>query len=269
MRPALQFLTGVTPELLAENEAWLVAAGAYSPQTVEFMFCFQSYVVRTPHHTVLVDSCIGNHKPRPTRGSWHLKNDEPVHGRPARGGPYRRRHRHRHVHAPARRSRRMEHPARERTLGAHLPQRALPRSPARSIATGSSSTRKRRSSALPTACCRSSKRGARSSWTAPARWTTTYASCPRRDTRPIISRCASVAVATLQSCPATSCTRHCRRAIRSSVHASTSTRRSRARRDASSSSNTSKRTRCAAPHTFLRPPSAASSAGATHSGSGP
>jgi hypothetical protein len=32
--------------------------------------------VRTPHHIVLVDSCIGNDKVRPTRPEWNLKRDE-------------------------------------------------------------------------------------------------------------------------------------------------------------------------------------------------
>jgi glyoxylase-like metal-dependent hydrolase (beta-lactamase superfamily II) len=32
-------------------------------------------VVKTPHHTILIDSCIGNDKPRPTRPKWHMKTD--------------------------------------------------------------------------------------------------------------------------------------------------------------------------------------------------
>src|SRR5690606_29070001 len=28
------------------------------------------------HHTILVDSCIGNDKPRPGRDKWHLKSDD-------------------------------------------------------------------------------------------------------------------------------------------------------------------------------------------------
>ena len=33
-------------------------------------------MVRTPHHTILVDSCIGNDKPRPTRPQWNMKTDD-------------------------------------------------------------------------------------------------------------------------------------------------------------------------------------------------
>src|SRR3984893_17490666 len=71
--PALGTLPGLTPQLLAENRHWL------EPEALDaegvLRFCFQSYVVRTPHHTVLVDGCIGNDKPRPTRPNWHMKTD--------------------------------------------------------------------------------------------------------------------------------------------------------------------------------------------------
>jgi glyoxylase-like metal-dependent hydrolase (beta-lactamase superfamily II) len=32
--------------------------------------------VKTPHHTILVDSCIGNDKPRPLRPKWNMKSDD-------------------------------------------------------------------------------------------------------------------------------------------------------------------------------------------------
>jgi glyoxylase-like metal-dependent hydrolase (beta-lactamase superfamily II) len=72
--PALELLPGLTPEVLAENRSWLRQAGAIDPQDV-LILCFQSYVVRTPHHTILVDSCIGNDKPRP-RPKWNMKSDD-------------------------------------------------------------------------------------------------------------------------------------------------------------------------------------------------
>jgi glyoxylase-like metal-dependent hydrolase (beta-lactamase superfamily II) len=71
---ALQFLPDLTPELLAENRDWLEPA-ALEPETGKLIFCFQSYIIKTPHHTVLVDSCIGNDKDRPTRPAWHMKTD--------------------------------------------------------------------------------------------------------------------------------------------------------------------------------------------------
>ena len=39
------------------------------------MLCFQSYVVKTPHHNILVDACIGNDKNFPLRPAWDKKND--------------------------------------------------------------------------------------------------------------------------------------------------------------------------------------------------
>jgi glyoxylase-like metal-dependent hydrolase (beta-lactamase superfamily II) len=73
--PALELLPDLTPELLAENRAWLKKAGAINDNDV-LILCFQSYIVRTPHHTILIDSCIGNDKQRPARPNWHQKTDD-------------------------------------------------------------------------------------------------------------------------------------------------------------------------------------------------
>lgn len=71
---ALDMLPGLTPERLAENRHWLEPASLDAEGRL--VLTFQSYVVRTPHHIVLVDSCIGNDKHRPTRPQWHQKADE-------------------------------------------------------------------------------------------------------------------------------------------------------------------------------------------------
>jgi glyoxylase-like metal-dependent hydrolase (beta-lactamase superfamily II) len=73
--PALDMLPDLTPELLAENRPWMRQAGALDASDV-LILCFQSYVVKTPHHTILVDSCIGNDKSRPQRPSWNGKTDD-------------------------------------------------------------------------------------------------------------------------------------------------------------------------------------------------
>ena len=73
--PALDLLPGLTPELLSENRAWMQKAGALDANDV-LILCFQSYIVKTPHHTILVDSCIGNDKPRPLRPKWNMKTDD-------------------------------------------------------------------------------------------------------------------------------------------------------------------------------------------------
>ncbi len=40
------------------------------------ILCFQSYIVKTPRQTILVDSCIGNDKERTTSPPWHRKKDD-------------------------------------------------------------------------------------------------------------------------------------------------------------------------------------------------
>ncbi|MGH6776694.1 MAG: MBL fold metallo-hydrolase [Bradyrhizobium sp.] len=73
--PALDMLPQLTPEILGENRAWMRKIKALDDSDV-LILCFQSYLVRTPHHTILVDTCIGNHKPRPNRPNWHQKTDD-------------------------------------------------------------------------------------------------------------------------------------------------------------------------------------------------
>jgi glyoxylase-like metal-dependent hydrolase (beta-lactamase superfamily II) len=71
----LEFLPTLTPEVLAENRHWL-EPDAIDPETGKMKLCIQSYVIRTPHHTILVDTCVGNHKSRPTRPFWNQKTDD-------------------------------------------------------------------------------------------------------------------------------------------------------------------------------------------------
>ena len=71
----LDFFPALTAETLEANRAWLEPE-AIDPATGKLRLCIQSYVVRTPHHTILVDSCVGNHKPRPGRPFWDMKSDD-------------------------------------------------------------------------------------------------------------------------------------------------------------------------------------------------
>jgi glyoxylase-like metal-dependent hydrolase (beta-lactamase superfamily II) len=68
------FFPSIAPGLIDENRSWLEGFGL-DRATGLLVLCFQSYVVRTPHHTVLIDSCIGNDKDRPGRPNWHKKTD--------------------------------------------------------------------------------------------------------------------------------------------------------------------------------------------------
>ena len=71
----LTFFPNLTPGILEENRAWLTGNGL-DPVHGHVLLCFQSYIVVTPHHTVLVDSCIGNGKERSDRPQWHMKSDD-------------------------------------------------------------------------------------------------------------------------------------------------------------------------------------------------
>jgi len=72
-RPIHQFLSNCSPELIASNQDWLVQERLMIGD--QLLFSFKSFIVQTPHHTFLIDSCIGNHKNRPSRPEWHLKSD--------------------------------------------------------------------------------------------------------------------------------------------------------------------------------------------------
>ena len=69
---------GFFPETTAEDWEphleWMKPR-AMDPVSGNLYFPMQSYVLRTRHHTILLDSCVGNDKDRPHRPSWHHKTD--------------------------------------------------------------------------------------------------------------------------------------------------------------------------------------------------
>ena len=71
--PALEFLPGLTKDVLDENRHWLQPAAMDAADNL--VLCFQSYVVQIGGHNILVDSCIGNDKDRPARPLWNRKKD--------------------------------------------------------------------------------------------------------------------------------------------------------------------------------------------------
>jgi glyoxylase-like metal-dependent hydrolase (beta-lactamase superfamily II) len=73
--PALDFFPSLTKELLDEHRHWLEPRFIDSA-TGKIVLCVQSYLVRTPHHTILIDSCVGNDKPRPARPFWHMMTSD-------------------------------------------------------------------------------------------------------------------------------------------------------------------------------------------------
>jgi glyoxylase-like metal-dependent hydrolase (beta-lactamase superfamily II) len=65
-----QLLPELSEEALAEHRGWL-APDALDADDRAIML-FQCYVVRTPHHNILIDSCIGNDKTLPPHmADWH------------------------------------------------------------------------------------------------------------------------------------------------------------------------------------------------------
>ena len=64
------FLPDATPAALAPHRHWL-DQGAIDPVTDMMLMPIQSYLVRTPRSTVLVDSCVGNHKSVAWFPAWH------------------------------------------------------------------------------------------------------------------------------------------------------------------------------------------------------
>ena len=71
---AMQFFPTATKEFLDENRRWLQPR--FLDANDKLILCIQSYVVRTPHHTIMIDTCVGNHKPRPTRSFWNMMNSD-------------------------------------------------------------------------------------------------------------------------------------------------------------------------------------------------
>ena len=88
-------LGGVTVDRVLENEAPLLAPdilfpdfdsevfdahrdwlepNLLQPGTDLLILAFNSYVIRTKHHVILVDTCTGNDKERPHKPRYHMKN---------------------------------------------------------------------------------------------------------------------------------------------------------------------------------------------------
>ena len=66
-----EFFPTLTKELFAENRAWLQPTFV-DPVSGKLVLCVQGFVIKTPHHNILIDSCVGNDKPRPARPMWNM-----------------------------------------------------------------------------------------------------------------------------------------------------------------------------------------------------
>jgi glyoxylase-like metal-dependent hydrolase (beta-lactamase superfamily II) len=59
------------PEILKEPGAWL-SPHYYEADTGRFITSIHSWLIKTPHHTILVDTCCGNAKNRPGFPRFHM-----------------------------------------------------------------------------------------------------------------------------------------------------------------------------------------------------
>lgn len=70
----LSFFPGSTPDDWARHRGWMLQQPqALEPVTGNLVLSIQAFLVRTRRHTILIDTCVGNHKPRPLRPFWNLQ----------------------------------------------------------------------------------------------------------------------------------------------------------------------------------------------------
>ena len=68
------FFPQTTPEDWARHRPWmLLQPHALDPVSGNLVLSIQAFLVRTRHHTILIDTCVGDSKPRPHRPFWHLQ----------------------------------------------------------------------------------------------------------------------------------------------------------------------------------------------------
>jgi glyoxylase-like metal-dependent hydrolase (beta-lactamase superfamily II) len=67
------FFPDVDQAVIDANKDWLMPR-FIDPASEMIILNIQSYILRAPRHTILVDTCVGNHKNRPGRDSFHQLN---------------------------------------------------------------------------------------------------------------------------------------------------------------------------------------------------
>jgi glyoxylase-like metal-dependent hydrolase (beta-lactamase superfamily II) len=71
--PTPVMLPDATQEAIAAHHGWL-RPHFFDEATGDIGSRIQSYVVRTPRHTILIDTCVGNDKHRADSPAWHLRH---------------------------------------------------------------------------------------------------------------------------------------------------------------------------------------------------
>ncbi|MDP6563760.1 MAG: MBL fold metallo-hydrolase [Alphaproteobacteria bacterium] len=67
------FIPDSDPEFIEAHREWLIPR-FIEPGTTKIILTIQSYILRTPRQTILVDACVGNDKPRPGRPMFDQLN---------------------------------------------------------------------------------------------------------------------------------------------------------------------------------------------------
>ncbi len=70
-----EFFDGFTPEMFEANKDWLLP-NVVSPTSGKIILPIQSYLVRTRHHTILIDTCVGCHKKFKWVPEWNDRRDD-------------------------------------------------------------------------------------------------------------------------------------------------------------------------------------------------
>ena len=71
--PPEKYLAGFDRAVLERHLGWLVP-NHYSPEEDRLITSVHSWLIRTDKHTILLDSCAGNHKDRPGFSRFHQLN---------------------------------------------------------------------------------------------------------------------------------------------------------------------------------------------------
>lgn len=66
-------LPDASDDAIAGESSWL-CPHFFDPGSGRFVQSVQGYLIRTSHHTILVDTCVGNDKERPSSRAWHQQS---------------------------------------------------------------------------------------------------------------------------------------------------------------------------------------------------
>src|SRR5262245_60328647 len=70
--PTASMLPDSAPERIAAHHAWL-KPHFFDDAVGDLASRIQTFIVRTPRHTVLIDTCVGNDKNREGSALWHMR----------------------------------------------------------------------------------------------------------------------------------------------------------------------------------------------------